>query len=128
MASSTQVAQVKRLIYGGSTRTGSLSTGDIGWFVDNAPNIWLAASEAAASEAAAYGSGRKKVGDLEIEEGSAGGWLDLSRRLRRKGISTVAPYAGGISVSDKQTQRDDTDWDQPANRLGMFDYDAVSDT
>ena len=128
MPSSTSIAQVRRLIYGGSTRTGTLSTGDIGWFVDNAPNVWLAASEAAASEAAAYGSGRKKVGDLEIEEGSAGGWLDLSRRLRRKGISAVSPYAGGISVADKAAQDTDSDWDRPANRLGMFDYDSVSDT
>lgn len=124
MPSSTSIAQVRRLIYGGSTRTGTLSTGDIGWFVDNAPNVWLAAAEAAASEAAAYGSGRKKVGDLEIEEGSAGGWLDLSKRLRRKGLSSVSVYAGGISVSDKTAQTADSDWDQPANRLGMFDYET----
>ena len=125
MASSTDIAQVRRLIYGGSTRAGTLSTGDIGWFVDSAPNVWLAASEAAASEAAAYGSGRKKVGDLEIEEGSAGGWLDLSRRLRRKGISSVSPYAGGISVSDKVTQDTDSDYSRPGNRLGMFDYQNI---
>lgn len=122
MASSTSIAQIRRLIYGGSTRAGTLSTGDIGWFADNSANIWLAASQAAAAEGAAGGVGRKKVGDLEIDEGAAGGWLDLSKALRLRGIRSVSVYAGGISVSDKATQQADSDWDQPANKLGDFDY------
>lgn len=124
MPSSTSIAQVRRLIYGGSTRSGSLSTGDIGWFVDNNANIYLAASAAAAAEGQVAGGGRKKVGDLEIDEGAAGGWMDLSKTLRLRGIRSVSVYAGGISQSDKETQRADTDWDKPANRLGQFDYEA----
>lgn len=123
MASSTQVAQIRRLIYGGSTRTGSLSTGDIGWFADNRGNIWLAAAAAAEAEGAYAGAGRKKVGDLEIDEGN-GGWRDLAKSLRLQGLRSVKPYAGGISVSDKETQRSDSDYDQPAVRLGMFDYEG----
>lgn len=128
MASSTQIAQVRRLIYGGSTRTGTLSTGDIGWFVDNGANIWIAASNAAAAEGSVGGVGRKKVGDLEIDEGAAGGWMDLSKRLRLQGIRSVSVYAGGIGVSDKTANESDSDWDKPAFRSGQFTYSDDTDT
>ena len=126
MASSTQIAQIRRLTYGGSTRSATLSTGDIGWFADNQPNIWLAAASAAEAEGAAAGAGRKKVGDLEIDEGD-GGWQTLAKALRLQGIRRVSPFAGGRSVAAKTDQEADTDWDRPAVRLGMFDY-AETDT
>lgn len=127
MPSSTSIAQVRRLIYGGSTRSGSLSTGDIGWFVDNAANVYLAAEQAALAEAAAdFGNvTNMSVGDLSVGRSADYlRWRELAARLHRQGIRSVSVYAGGISQSDKETQRADTDWDKPANRLGQFDYEA----
>lgn len=44
-------------------------------------------------------------------------YQDLIGRLRR-GLAP-APYAGGISVGDKETQEADEDYDQPVFKRGM---------
>ena len=127
MASTADSDAVRRLLYGGSTRSGSLSTGDIDWFVDTNSNLWLAASEAAMAEAGAAGSGitRKKVGDLEIEY-SAGEWTSRSKTFRRRGIAKVSPYAGGISVADKASVESDSDRDRPEFYRGIHDLETAS--
>ena len=116
---------VRRLIYGASTGAGSLSTADIAWFVANNSNIYLAASEAADAEALAKSAkGDKTVGDLSISYGgSAALFLSLATKLRLRGVRTASAHSGGISVSDKENNRTDSDWDQPAARSGQFDYD-----
>lgn len=120
---------VRRLLYGGSTRSGTLSTGDIDWFVDNASNVWLAAAEAAGAEgAAAYGQPtNKKVGDLSISRSADYlRWRQLSSTLRRKGISKVTPFAGGTSKADKTARESDTDRVQSEVKVAMHDYDGTT--
>ena len=45
----------------------------------------------------------------------------LAATLRSRGLSNQMPYCGGISISDKQAQEDDTDWVPPRFFRGMFD-------
>ena len=86
MTTSTKAHPIRRLLYAGSTRTGTLSTADLEWFIDNKPNVWLAASAAALSEAQYYAAlGNRKVGDLGVDYGGAvAEWRLLSNRLRRE--------------------------------------------
>ncbi len=128
MASSTDIAQMRRLLYGGSTKSGSLSTGDIAWYFDNNGNLYLAASQAANGEQIqAIAGGRKKVGDLEVDPSeTAEGWLALSKQLRLRGVRSTKPYVGGISVDDKAAQNSDRDWDKPESKRGQFDYNSDS--
>ncbi len=131
MASSTDIAQMRRLLYGGSTRSGSLSTDDVAWFHDNNGNLYLAASEAANAEALNKAAqGDRKVGDLEIKFAGAGGAVDfytqLAKRLRLRGVRSTKPYVGGSSVGDKAAQNSDRDWDKPESKRGQFDYNSDS--
>lgn len=128
MASSTQIAQMRRLLYGGSTKTGSLSTDDVAWFFDNNVNLYLGAAQAAYAEGMeTAGGGKKKVGDLEIDPGASGDyWLGLSKQLRLRAVRQVKPFSGGISVDAKVATEADSDWDAPESRRGQFDYDGGS--
>jgi hypothetical protein len=126
MASTEDTSSVRRYIYGGSTRSGSLSTADIDSYVDENSNTYLAAAAAADAEALlAMAGGKKKVGDLEIDVGAtAPTWLALAKKLRVRGIRKggVTPFSGGISLNDKANNESDTDWNQTAGKLGQFDY------
>ena len=54
-------------------------------------------------------------------------YLALARTLRESAAGSnilfVAPYAGGISISDKDATEDDTDRTEPAFTVGMQDYE-----
>jgi len=131
MATTGNVDDMQRLLYGGSTKTGSLSTADLGWFYDNNVNVYLAASQAANAEALVKAAqGDRKVGDLEISFAGAGGGVDfytkLSKELRLRGVRQVKPYSGGISIDDKVAREGDSDWDRPESRRGQFDYNGGS--
>jgi hypothetical protein len=118
---------VRRLLYGGSTRSGTLSTGDIDWFVDNAPNVWLAAAEAASAESSVnLDITSKSVGDLRIEYGDrAANFKGLAAQYRRKGISKVTPFAGGTSRADKTARESDTDRVQSEVKVGVHDFEST---
>jgi hypothetical protein len=45
----------------------------------------------------------------------------LGAALRARGAGYQAPYAGGISIADKQAQRDDADWVPPSISRGVGD-------
>lgn len=67
----------------------------------------------------------KSVGSLSISYSQRQkNMAELAQRLRRMSAtlsSTVAPYAGGISVSDKESQEEDDDRTAPAFSVGMHD-------
>lgn len=49
--------------------------------------------------------------------------------LRRRAVALVTPWAGGISIADKQTQEDDSDRVRPAFARGQHeDTEAVQDS
>jgi len=125
MPASTSAADVRRLIYGGSTRSGYLSPADLVWFRANEPNLYLAAAAAAEAEAQQLvATGNRKVGDLEISYDNSSEWRALAKQLRIRGLVRISPYSGGISVSDKDSQAADTDYDAPSFKRGQFDNNS----
>lgn len=69
------------------------------------------------------GSGASRTNALSQRAAS---YLKLATTLRdaAAGSTTIfaAPYAGGISIADKDAQEDDTDRVSPAFNIGMQDY------
>lgn len=62
----------------------------------------------------------KKVGSLAITYNPEF-YLHLKGMAMAKGLSYELPYAGGISVSDKQSQQQNSDWVQPSFARGIED-------
>ncbi len=71
----------------------------------------------------------KSIGDLKISFSQrVEHYKALRATLRnRLGIRAAAPYAGGISISDKNSVELDTDRTKPAFARGMHDNTVVSD-
>ena len=72
-----------------------------------------------------------RVGDLWYEAKTRSGhFLDLARRLRIEGQrrAVCAPFAGGVTVTDVETRKDDTSVTQPAFEVGMMDYEPPDES
>ena len=126
---------VRALLGDTSTSTALLSDSEVSWLVASHPNVYYTAAVGAdmlfANNATSVTS--KKVGDLSLVlGGGAGGatnYKQLGEELRLTAARMgVKGYAGGISVSDKDTQIGDTDWDRSEIELGMHDYDTASNS
>lgn len=67
----------------------------------------------------------KSIGDLSISYSQRkASYMDLLKMLRRQAslaLSSSAPYAGGISVSDKLSREADPDRVIPAFKVGMHE-------
>lgn len=109
------------------TSSGSAKFTDefLDYLYDNSANIWYAAAEAAdmlAGQVAGSGS-RRKVGDLEIDYGgTASEWRLTAQRWRMRGARGMKPFAGGITRSDKDTEKADSGRAAPAFSVGMHDH------
>jgi len=103
-----------------------LSDEEILWLVSEFGNPYLAAAQAAE---AIYSGGKlvdKKIGDLEIKASMrADQFMKLAKSLRRRAGRGAMPYAGGISIADKDSYRDNTDIPTPAFEEGQFDHPRV---
>lgn len=120
-----------RLLVGDiSTSTASEYQSDVDYdfFISACPNSYSAAALAANSLAAVFGGqgSEKKVGDLSIKRADAAYYRDLAKQLQRMSALQSAPYAGGISVSDKATQKADTDQTRPSFERDQFANPAAS--
>jgi hypothetical protein len=84
------------------------------------------AAAAACADAIAANYARqvdKQVGRLKISASQrAEHYQNLAKQLRSELSLHVAPYAGGISESDKETVTEDTDIVQPQFSIGMDDF------
>jgi hypothetical protein len=100
-----------------------LSDEEILWLVSEFGNPYLAAAQAAE---AIYSGGKlvdKKIGDLEIKASMrADQFMKLAKSLRRRAGRGAMPYAGGISIADKDAYRDNTDIPTPAFEEGQYDH------
>lgn len=114
---------VRLLIFDTSTGSPLLSDAEVDYFVAQEPNVHLAAAEAARTIAAKYGPNvDKQVGDLRLSESAKNtNYNTLAADLRRKGVRSVKPYAGGISIADKDAAESDTDWNRPSFKIGQYD-------
>ena len=127
---------VRALIRDTSTSAPLLTDSEVTWLVAEHPSVYFAASVGAGMIAANFSDAviQKKVGDLSWMKGNTAGgvaseYRSLADQLHDTAVRQgVAAYAGGISVSDKQTQREDTDWDRPDIGLKMHDNPTASET
>lgn len=120
--------QVRRLIGDVIQDDPQLWDNDILFALDQrGGNIYLAGADAAGYLAAQYA---RKVdttspGSISTASGTqAQKYADLSARLAGLGIGRgagIMPFAGGISVTQKQSMEEDTDRVQPAFVIGMTD-------
>lgn len=74
--------------------------------------------------AQAKGVRSKSVGDVSVSY-DAGFYESLGKRLRKRGETYVSVYAGGQSVSDKETDTADTDRVQPSFAIRDFEYEGA---
>jgi uncharacterized protein (DUF924 family) len=100
-----------------------LSDEEIAWLLGQFPNQYRAAAQACKALAAKYARQvDKAIGDLKVSaQQKQEHYLALANSLQEQAvISTVAPYAGGISISDKQEAEDDADRVEPMFRRDMM--------
>lgn len=91
---------------------------------DNAGNAYSAAIACVEALISKYSRKvTKSVGDLSISYSDiVGNYRELLAGLRRRAtVQICTPYAGGISISDKQTDEADSDRTQPSFYRGMHD-------
>ena len=133
---------IRTLISDTNTSRQILSDEFIAYAVAQKPNVYLAASlcaetmvssTAATSAYLASNVTKKKVGDLELSYGGGGSgtsaaehYRALAKSLRLQAASKITPYSGGISVDDKDSQKDDTDYSRAPFELGQHDYNSLS--
>jgi len=121
---------VRLMINDTSTGPQELSDAEIAWLIASHPDNWFAASAGANLKASKFSASAnaKWVGDLKIETSQqAQEFRDLSEKLRlialRRGVK---PAVGGISISQRETDLSDTDWDRPEFVIGQNDFDSGS--
>lgn len=92
-------------------------------------NIYKAAAEAARTIGGRYARQTdKQVGDLRLNFSQRSEkYFAIAAELERTAYKRVAPFAGGISKSQKQTQEKDDDRVKPAFRRGMMENQNSSD-
>ena len=112
-------------------RVGDTSSGDqllqdeeIEAFLTSEGNRHSAAAIAAESIGAQFARrADKTVGRMSIAMGKVSErYFQMADRLRSEIGTHVAPYAGGVGVSDKETDETDTDRVTPAFRTDMLQF------
>ena len=78
----------------------------------NGNNVWRSAADAC-EQLSAREAKSKSVGDLSLS-GMGESYCELAARYRMRANSLVSPFAGGITISDKDIRAQDTDRVQPA--------------
>ncbi len=112
---------MRMLLRDTSSSSMKFSDEELAWYVANSASVWYAAAEACDTYAGKLAeSGSKTVGDLSITR-AVGDYRMTAQRFRARGARAAIPYAGGITVSDKDTETGDSDRVASAFRIGMHD-------
>ena len=105
---------------------------EIYWVLDSFPNVWEAASVVAGTIGTHFAkkASSKSVGGFSIAYSERAQHFEaLSMSLKKQAkdptLRQFTPYSGGISISDKEEQVEDTDWNQPSFRIGQTDYPGI---
>ena len=93
---------------------------------ENGNNVWRAAADAC-EQLNAREAQSKSVGDLSIS-GMGENYMALAQQYRIRANSMVSPFAGGISISDKQTRVADLDRVVPAFSRSLHMTPEISTT
>ena len=124
--SDSTLDQVRFLV--GQTSTGDdvlLEDEEITWVIGQTANVYYAAQQCAKTLQSRYAleADDMKVGQTSIS------FADRADRFAKLAVSLgqqalfvgVSPYVGGVSVSDKETQEEDTDWVPPFAKIDGMD-------
>jgi len=118
---------VRLLLKDNSTARELLQDEEIKFYLtQNGNNLYRAAADAARSLASREAKS-KSVGDLSIS-GLGDTWLTLAADFERRADSQATPYAGGISVADKNTYEQDTDRVVPAFSRNLHNTPGLAST
>jgi hypothetical protein len=104
-----------------------LTDEEIQYYIDSNSHILLAAASAAEGIASKYSDSpsSKSVGDLKLtyDQGRAVTYGEMAANLRARAYRKAGAniYAGGVSKSDKDAAKADTDRVQPVFTIGMDD-------
>ena len=127
-----QIDEMRFLIDDKDTDNALLSDEEISYLIGSYRHIYLAAAAACSQIAGTYANTPEsnQVGDLQISYGAGGVPMSYEARARElrgmlRQVGRVKPYAGGLSKSEKKTDRADTDLVQPAVTIGMTDSDTT---
>lgn len=128
---SSNLDAVRFLIGDVDTTDQQLANEEINYLLAQAGNnVYKAAANGALSIASKYARlVDKSVGDLSLSYSQRkDAYEAMAARLTKQASSRSAvPYAGGISVSDKEIDKTDADAVQPAFVRGQFDFPGVDD-
>lgn len=125
---------IRLLIGDTDVASAALTDEELQYYLDTAGNLYLAAAYAVEAIMSAQGGGitSKQVGDLKVTYGGAGGasgLAALAKTLRMRAARTSGtPYAGGISVADREALDADTDRTASAFVVGQDDNPSVDTT
>lgn len=90
------------------------------FLTENGNNVYRAAADAAVGLSAREAES-KSVGDLAIS-GFGKTWGDLARHYKLRADSQATPFAGGISISNKEAYDADTDRVVPSFTRNVMRY------
>ena len=114
---------VRYLIGDTDTTDQLLSDEEIGYSISRAGRPGEAAAQAIDQIIMGGRLVDKQVGDLKISGTSQAETLrQVQRQLRYSDSLSASPFGGGLSVSVKDSYRDDTDIPTPAFSEGQFDH------
>lgn len=123
---------IRLLIGDTNTSDQQLQDSEINWFDSAHGNIYSAAAAAARTIASKYARlVDKYVGDLRLQYSQRQkAYLALADQLDAQALVTVgaSPYLGGNSVSEKETEYEDTSKVQPYFAREQFDNEGITAT
>ena len=124
--------KVRFLVFDTDTNDQLLSNEEIAWLLSEQTNVYLAAANAAEVIAAKFAKDitRSAVGLSATVGNRAQFYLDLADKLRDQVGTTnqrAEVFAGGLTVSGKDSLDSDSDAVQPSFRIGEFDWNGGSE-
>ena len=117
--------QVRLLIQDTDTIRQLFQDAEIDWQLTKEANVYMTAAMLCDILVAKAGNVKsKRISELVISY-SASFYRSLAGELRARGSGHQVPYAGGISIADKDALRDDSDWVPPAIPRKLDDNPAA---
>lgn len=109
--------QVRFLIQDTNSARQLFADEEIAWSLTQEANVYMAAAALCDILVTKAGGGtggvkKKKISEFQIEYDTQL-YVRLGAMYRSRGYGHQVPYAGGISVADKTSQQQDTDWVNP---------------
>lgn len=113
--------QIRLLLQDNNTNRQLLQDEEIDWFQTQEMNVYMAAAKCCSTLIARFGNvSSKRVGDLGLTFDPKF-YEGLRLRLEARGLTYQVPYAGGVSISDKNAQQSNIDAVLPRFFVGFGD-------